>query len=135
MRGYKFYGRHYGKRKWERWPKIHDTIVDQERDNRGPYGHGTVTHVDRDNQKVMVRFRMPADSHSALWVLVYDDKVLWDAREEHVSVPHYIDLNERLNEAADCDELITYQYYSFDDLRWSSHVTGIGAWITKGSYL
>lgn len=133
MGPYKFY-KQYGKRRYERWPRPHETVIDRERDDRGPYGHGSVVQIDRENQQVMVKFRAPPGSHLPVFILVYDGNIHWDAREgKELKNPYYVDLNSQFEEAS-CDELITYQFYSFDDLKWSSHVSGVGAWITTGSY-
>ena len=131
-------------RKWyrnrHRWPRRSESVIDYERDDRGPYGHGTVIHVDKDNQRVLVRFFSPPESHNPRWVLYYNrmwsnvsdthwqQGPLWD-----FSTPHYVDLNAQF-EAASCDQLLSTQNYEFDDLRWSSHVGGVGAWITTRRY-
>ncbi len=114
--------------RWHRWPRRAESVIDYERDDRGPYGHGTVIHVDRDNQQVLVRFFLPPETHHARYVLAYDGDVYWQGLA--TGVPSYIDLNAR-SESATVDELITTQHYEFDDLRWSSHVGGVGAWITR----
>lgn len=151
MRGYRFIGRSYGKKTWERWPKINETVVDTERDDRGPYGRGLIVHVDKDNKCVLVKFLSPPSKHFPEWRLCY--KRVRGEEGELLDQPYYdmfwnatdtdyfmrtwvwndwieIDTNHR-EESASCDEVIQYQYYSFDDLRWSSHKGGVGAWQTR----
>lgn len=137
MGAYKFYKSYYGRRKYERWPRHGESVLDRQRDDRGPFGHGTIVHVDKDNKRVMVSFRSPLPSSKGTFVLAYlrrDNKSsdhLWNANDAYTwdfSTPHYIDLDAQFEEAH-CDELITYQHYEFDDLSKSS--TG---WITRGSY-
>lgn len=109
-------------------------MIDYERDDRGPYGHGQIVHVDKDSRNVMVRFFLPPETRSPKFILVYGSEVLWDARPDPSACFHaeisYVDLNYQ-EENATVDQLITTQYYEFDDLRWSSHVGGQGAWITR----
>jgi hypothetical protein len=111
-----------------RWPRRSESVIDYERDDRGPYGRGQVIHVDKENKQVLVRFFLPPEAHHARWVLVYSGDVLWSG--SNVRDPSYVDLNAQ-SELATCDQLITTQSYEFDDLKWSSHVGGVGAWITR----
>jgi hypothetical protein len=115
-------------KRWHRWPRIHESVIDSERDDRGPYGRGLIIHVDRDGQSVLVRFFQPPEAHHARYVLAYAGDILWQGCPG--GEPHYVDLNAR-SEVATVDELISTQYYEFDDLRWSSHDGGVGAWITR----
>ena len=131
MRGYKYYNTRssYRKSSWVRWPRVNESVLDSERDDRGPYGRGLIIHVDKDAQQVWVRFFNPPETHTPRYVLAYDGNIFWQGIPE--GKPEYIDLNAQ-DEAATVDQLITRQYYSFDDLKWSSHVGGVGAWITRG---
>jgi hypothetical protein len=118
--------------RWHKWPHMHESVIDSERDDRGPYGRGSIIHVDKLFNQVLVRFFAPPEAHHARWVLVYGDDILWQADESlDCSQPQYIDLNAS-TEAATVDQLMRIQYFDFDDLKWSSHVGGVGAWVTRG---
>lgn len=139
MKGYSFYKRDYHRRVWTRQPRLNESVVDSERDDRGPYGRGLVIHVDKEDRRVLVKFFLPPEAHHPRWVLCYDRR--WTSKSDthwnasHLtlfdwSTPHYVDLNAQ-SEIASVDKSMTTQYFEFDDLRWSSHEGGLGAWITR----
>jgi hypothetical protein len=114
--------------RWHRWPRRSESVIDYERDDRGPYGHGTVIHVDKNFNTVLVRFFAPPEACHARWVLAYGGDIFWQGLPD--GEPVYVDLNAH-TETATVDQLLRVQTYEFDDLRWSSHVGGVGAWITR----
>jgi hypothetical protein len=117
------------------WPRLGDAVHQQSREDHEEWPHGKVISIDRDYQdpefsKALVLFKRPltVKKTQGTDVLVYNDNILWDARDPGFKVNslHYEYTGDEYSWGGET-EIKEFWFSDFEG-NWSSSDGGNARW-------
>lgn len=115
-------------------PRINERVYSQSRMDEGLYPDGTIVHVekewgDEDQSEVIVEFRRPSTIRHAggRWVLVINDNIHWDARDDLVIKSQRYEYLGQEYGFPESTDICSYRFYDLDG-NWSSSSGGQARW-------